>query len=132
VKISHFKAKCSYFENIVILNVMKFNRYTNVLRDNIDELNQAVNDIIAKGGSVMGGLGMIHLSQKLFYYQTIVVEDENNDVLGDYLVVSQNLDYLEEVKRLAQQGNKLEAVKLYKDMTGLGLKDAKDWVDINC
>ena len=111
---------------------MKFNRYTNVLGDNIDELNQAVNDIIAKGGSVIGGLGMIHLSQKLLYYQTIIVEDENNDVLGDYIVVSEKPDYLEEVKRLAQQGNKLEAVKLYKDMTGLGLKEAKDWVDINC
>lgn len=110
---------------------MKYNRYTNVLRDNIDELNQVVNDLIAQGCSVVGGLGMIHLSTKLFYYQTIIVEDENNDVLGEYKV-SEAPDYVAEVKRLAKLGNKLEAVKLYKDMTGIGLSEAKEWVDTNC
>jgi hypothetical protein len=110
---------------------MKYNRYTNVLRDNIDDLNQVVNDLIAQGCSVVGGLGMIHLSTKLFYYQTIIVEDENNEALGNYTVPKEP-DYLAEVRRLALHGQKLEAVKLYKDMTGLGLKEAKDWVDLNC
>ena len=49
---------------------MKFIRYTNVLRDDLDELNQEVNNLISKGCSHNGGLGLIHIGQKLFYYQT--------------------------------------------------------------
>lgn len=36
---------------------------------------------------------------------------------------------LDEVARLAKGGSKLAAVKLYKDLTGVGLKEAKDYVD---
>ena len=32
-------------------------------------------------------------------------------------------------KEFIAQGNKLQAVKLYKDFSGLGLKEAKDFVD---
>jgi hypothetical protein len=35
----------------------------------------------------------------------------------------------EEVKRLADAGDKIGAIKLYREQTGLGLKDAKDAVD---
>jgi ribosomal protein L7/L12 len=35
----------------------------------------------------------------------------------------------ETVRRLAAQGNKIAAIKLLRDETGLGLKEAKDIVD---
>ncbi len=36
---------------------------------------------------------------------------------------------VEECKRLVDSGSKLQAVKLYKDYSGLGLKEAKDFID---
>jgi ribosomal protein L7/L12 len=37
--------------------------------------------------------------------------------------------WLQEVRRLKEGGNKIEAIKLYREHTGLGLKEAKDAVD---
>jgi large subunit ribosomal protein L7/L12 len=34
-----------------------------------------------------------------------------------------------EVKSLVQQGQKIQAIKLYREKTGIGLKEAKDAVD---
>ena len=36
---------------------------------------------------------------------------------------------LAEVRALAQAGNKIEAIKLYRQLAGVGLKEAKDYVD---
>jgi ribosomal protein L7/L12 len=36
---------------------------------------------------------------------------------------------LAEVHALAQRGNKIEAIKRYRQLTGVGLKEAKDYVD---
>jgi ribosomal protein L7/L12 len=36
---------------------------------------------------------------------------------------------LGEVQRLALQGQKIQAIKLYRQLTGAGLKEAKDYVD---
>lgn len=36
---------------------------------------------------------------------------------------------LEQVRLLAQQGRKIEAIRLYRETTGVGLKEAKDAVD---
>jgi ribosomal protein L7/L12 len=36
---------------------------------------------------------------------------------------------LDEVHALAQQGQKIEAIKRYRQLTGVGLKEAKDYVD---
>jgi ribosomal protein L7/L12 len=35
----------------------------------------------------------------------------------------------EDVKNLVRQGKKIEAIKCYRAMTGLGLKEAKDAID---
>ena len=35
----------------------------------------------------------------------------------------------DEVRRLADEGNKIEAIRVHRDETGLGLKDAKDAVE---
>src|SRR3990170_4099734 len=39
------------------------------------------------------------------------------------------LDKLAELKRLISSGQKIEAVKLYREITGVGLKEAKDAVE---
>ena len=39
------------------------------------------------------------------------------------------LDGDEEIRRLVAQGNKIQAIKRVRDLTGLGLKEAKDYVD---
>ena len=36
---------------------------------------------------------------------------------------------LAEVQALAHAGNTIEAIKLYRELTGVGLKEAKDYVD---
>jgi ribosomal protein L7/L12 len=36
---------------------------------------------------------------------------------------------LDEVRALALQGNKIQAIKRYRELTGVGLKEAKDYVD---
>lgn len=38
-------------------------------------------------------------------------------------------DALAEVYALARQGNKIAAIKRYRELTGVGLKEAKDYVD---
>ena len=38
-------------------------------------------------------------------------------------------DTLAEVQSLAARGQKLEAIKRYRELTGVGLKEAKDYVD---
>lgn len=35
----------------------------------------------------------------------------------------------EEVKRLISEGKKIQAIKKYRETTGLGLKEAKEYVD---
>ena len=34
-----------------------------------------------------------------------------------------------EIKREALKGNKIKAIRLYREMTGIGLKEAKDYID---
>ena len=36
---------------------------------------------------------------------------------------------MDEVRALALQGNKIQAIKRYRELTGAGLKEAKDYVD---
>ena len=38
-------------------------------------------------------------------------------------------DWLYEVRALTAQGKKIEAIKRTREATGLGLKEAKDYVD---
>ncbi len=109
---------------------MKYNKYTNVASSNINELNQSVNDLISKGCEPIGGLGIL-LGDTVVYYQTMIVKDETNAILG-YYIENKEPDYLDEVRRLAKEGKVLEAVKLYKEKSGVGLFEAKNWVDQNC
>ena len=38
-------------------------------------------------------------------------------------------DWMSEVQALVASGNKIQAIKVYRERTGLGLKEAKDAVD---
>lgn len=40
-----------------------------------------------------------------------------------------NAENIAEIRRLAQSGNKIEAIKRFREMTGVGLKEAKDAVE---
>lgn len=71
------------------------------------------------------------------YLKTASIE-ERKEVLN--LIKGQELDidplkvesYIKsQVEEYVRVGNKLRAVKLVKDVTGMGLKEAKDWVDSN-
>jgi ribosomal protein L7/L12 len=59
----------------------------------------------------------------------LTVNDESNDALGEKTIEE---EYIIEVKKLALSGNKLVAVKLLKEKTGMDLREAKEWVDRNC
>lgn len=72
----------------------------------------------------------------------VIYNDDNNDIFirveeimntrfGNPMFVGMppSDDKLEEVRRLALSGNKLRAVKLYKEIMGIGLKEAKDYVN---
>ena len=108
---------------------MKYKKYLNVVDEDITQLDHRVNEFISKGCKVVGNVNSIAINTNVFWIQTIIVNDDSNSVLGDFDVIP---SYLIEVKQLAAAGNKLAAVKLYKESTGLGLKEAKDWVDNNC
>ena len=108
---------------------MKYKKYLNVVNQDITLLDHQVNEFISKGCKVVGNVNSITLNAKVFWIQTIIVNDDSNSALGDFGVIP---PYLIEVRQLAAAGNKLAAVKLYKESTGLGLKEAKEWVDNNC
>lgn len=76
-------------------------------------------------------MGTIQKGEILFYYQTKFVDDENNYILAEYVDLNEH-SFFEEVKKLAKEGKKLEAVVLFKYKSGMGLKESKDWVDNNC
>lgn len=40
--------------------------------------------------------------------------------------------YMGEIKKALKGGYKLQAIKIYKDATGKGLKESKDFVDSLC
>jgi ribosomal protein L7/L12 len=46
--------------------------------------------------------------------------------------ISWDGSYMSRVKRALRKGFKLSAIKIYKDATGLGLKESKDTVDKLC
>ena len=108
---------------------MKYNKYKNIWNKDLNSLDQAINDFIAKGCKPLGGVSIVVGDKNMIYVQTITVDNDSNNVLGEF---NTDPSYLIEVRELASSGNKLSAVKLLKDKTDMGLKEAKEWVDNNC
>ena len=106
---------------------MKYKQYKNIVASNLDDLDNKVNDLIKKGCSPVGGLSTLQNSNGVYYIQT-VNSSNPNEALGELGTLP---GYIAEVRMLAKT-QKLAAVKLYMNNTGLGLREAKDWVDNNC
>ena len=51
------------------------------------------------------------------------------DLIMDHLDLREDDPRLDEVAGLVRAGRKIEAIKLYRETTGAGLKEAKDAVD---
>lgn len=51
------------------------------------------------------------------------------DVIMAHLGIAAEPEAHDEVRRLAQEGKVIEAIKLYRDQTGAGLAEAKQHVD---
>jgi hypothetical protein len=108
---------------------MKYNSYKTISSHNLDFLNIEVNDFISKGCLPLGGVSSVNDGKNILFLQTLTVNDESNDALGEKTIEE---EYIIEVKKLALSGNKLVAVKLLKEKTGMDLREAKEWVDRNC
>jgi ribosomal protein L7/L12 len=69
------------------------------------------------------------LSSLLFLTRGELMEinEKINALLGSNVNVQNSVD--DYFRQMKQEGNILQAVKEYKDKTGCGLKEAKDYID---
>jgi ribosomal protein L7/L12 len=51
------------------------------------------------------------------------------DMILDHLGIEHHDDFEDQLASLLGQGQKIQAIKLYREATGAGLKDAKDAVE---
>lgn len=73
--------------------------------------------------------------EKVYRVDNRVWDDDNNET-----VLYATLNYASmpadasdlEIIELGKSGRKLQAVKLYKEIHQVGLREAKDWVDAHC
>lgn len=73
--------------------------------------------------------------EEVYTVEKRVWDDDNNET-----VLYATLNYASmpadasdsEVIELGKSGRKLQAVKLYKEIHQVGLREAKDWVDAHC
>ena len=107
---------------------MKYNSYKTISNHNLDSLNIEVNDFISKGCVALGGVSSVNDGKNILFLQTLTVNDESNDALGEKTFEE---EYIIEVKKLALSGSKLDAVKLLKEKTGMGFIEAREWVERN-
>lgn len=55
--------------------------------------------------------------------------DRKLDLILENLGIDPNQGLDKQIADLVREGRKIEAIKLYRTQTGLGLKEAKDYVD---
>lgn len=51
------------------------------------------------------------------------------DLIIEFLGIENPSDQFDRVRELIGQGNKIEAIKVYRELTGCGLKEAKEAVE---
>jgi hypothetical protein len=83
--------------------------------DSLESLESKISDHLSKGYDPIGGLTI----NNGVFYQALYIE----------AVALIDFNYIIEI---ARSGEKLKAVKMYKEMMGVDLLTAKDWVDSNC
>lgn len=78
---------------------------------------------------------MIIKDEKVYIVEKRVWNDDNSETIIyatlSYASVPADVNDLEVIK-LGKSGEKLQAVKLYKEIHQVGLREAKDWVDAHC
>jgi hypothetical protein len=76
--------------------------------------------------SLLLGLGVIGV---LWSVSSILKRTRNEQVRRDELLPKPGEGTLEGVRQLANAGEKIAAIKLYRQIQGVGLKEAKDAVE---
>ena len=78
---------------------------------------------------------MIIKDEKVYIVEKRVWNDDNSETIIyatlNYASVPADSNDLEVIE-LGKSGEKLQAVKLYKEIHQVGLREAKDWVDAHC
>ena len=73
--------------------------------------------------------------EEVYIVEKRVWDDNNSETIIyaslNYASVPADVNDLEVIK-LGKSGEKLQAVKLYKEIHQVGLKEVKDWVDAHC
>ena len=73
--------------------------------------------------------------EKVYIVEKRVWDDDNSETIiyATLNYASMPADTMDlEIIELGKSGKKLQAVKLYKEIHQVGLKEAKDWVDAHC
>ena len=78
---------------------------------------------------------LIIKDEEVYIVKKRVWDDDNSETIIyailNYASVPADINDLEVIK-LGQSGEKLQAIKLYKEIHQVDLKEAKDWVDAHC
>jgi ribosomal protein L7/L12 len=75
-------------------------------------------------------LGIASLQSRISQADRRVARVEHKlDLVLDHLGLREDDPRLDEVIALARDGKKIQAIKVYREVTGVGLKEAKDAVE---
>ena len=90
------------------------------------------------GGSPQDQVDLDHLKDRVAHLETAVasLQGQVAALTGGAVAaggvpssVAPTTDWMTEVRELVAGGNKIQAIKVYREHTGLGLKEAKDAVE---
>ena len=54
------------------------------------------------------------------------------DIVADAVEKTSEGSWTQEVRDFAQNNNKVPVIRFMRELTGCGIKEAKDWVETNC
>lgn len=79
-------------------------------------------------GGMLERMGLFGGTDPKLQYQLARIE-KKLDLIMESLGLSVPEDGMDDVRAMAAKGEKIEAIKLYRDRTGAGLYEAKQFVD---
>lgn len=80
-------------------------------------------------GFVALGVLFLAMGQQSLRRRVDVLSRQVESMRQELNLGESSMPHMPEVERLVREGRKIEAIKVYREMTGLGLKEAKDAVD---
>ena len=81
------------------------------------------------GGSPQDQVDLDHLTDRITRLEAAVASLQGQVATLTSGAVAAGGEWLAEVRRLKESGKLIDAIKLYRENTGLGLKEAKDAVE---